>query len=312
MPRDKIEKPIRKSNKQLKVAKIDENFGAQIEGHIEEHEAQWVVLNRPYQISTRLDEYVLSPDMYHRDVSILSGNRYGFGIRCLPATYRLWPEYRNSPPREDCYDHLVYFLSKLVTEHSPQPSFIELFNEPNIGRDAAKKFEAYFGAWMLDGEDPRIGGIRYREMLAYVYPRLKSLVPNMKIHAGALMDNAFRDGFLVGMFPKGDRRKLADAISFHYYLSLGTPFESIKTKVNKIRSRTSLPIILSETSVLDENDSIELQTRQDEWLKYLIKNRSNLGIDKILWYTAFNNGWWNSDMIMSSKPKLVYTTFKGG
>jgi hypothetical protein len=289
---------------------VSNKFGAQIEGHFNGEE-KWLIPNRIYQITMRWDDYYDNVTLYDQDVQKFAGYQFGFGIRCVPQPFRLWPTYRNSPLNPQYSGELLSFLTTILDRYNP--TFIELFNEPNIGRDQAKSFEDYFGAWMIDEEAPDVAGNRYREMLASVYPFIKQYHSKVKIHAGALMNNAHRDGFLKGMFPKGDRSKLADAVSFHYYVDKNSKFYSIKDQVAEIRKRTSLPLVLSETSALSYNsiDAEGAETLQYDWFKYLVRNKLSLGIDKILWYTLANNGWWHSDMVMNDVPKLVYQLFAG-
>lgn len=313
MPKDNDKKgKIKSPPKKSAIPKINVDFGAHIEGHFNGQE-NWLVSNRTYQIPIRWDEYYAHPSLYDLDVSLLSGHRFGFNVRCVPKQYRLWEDYRGSPVKPESYLNLVEFLGVLIFRYGP--AHIELLNEQNIGRDQAKVFESYFGAGMIDGENPEIGGNRYREMLEYVYPKIKKAYPKVKIHIGALMDNDFRDGFMRGMFPKGNRKPIGDALSFHYYQGINRPFDAINSSINRLRSFTSLPIILAETSVLAETlegvNSSELRERQKAWLEYLVANKSKLKLDKVFWYTLANNGWMSSDLVMNDIPKPAYNVFKG-
>jgi len=305
MPRDEIDGKKVKKPDRSPVAKANMHFGAHIEGHFDGEE-KWLVPggSHTYQIPVRWDEYYADQAKFDRDVALLKGYRFGFGVRCVPEEHRLWEGYRGSPVKPTSYQSFVDFLVFLIKRYGPL--YVELLNEQNSERDEAKPFESYFGAGMIDGEDPEIGGARYREMLAYVYPRVKRACPKVSIHAGALMNNSFRNGFMRGIFKKGDRRKLADFLSFHYYLGINTPFDSIYEQIATLRRYTSLPFVLAETSVLAPKDSPELQKQQRDWLIYLMKKRSSIGLHLILWYTLANNGWFNSDAVFKDVPKPVY------
>lgn len=124
-------------------------LGVQIEGHIGTR-VKWVIPNRQYQISVKWRDVEANKGErdwsgYDLDFEALSGQCVTVGIKCVPEWARLWPGYVGSPPLEHYYTELAMFIAALIERYHPDA--IELFNEPDVDRDAAKWAEEFFGAW---------------------------------------------------------------------------------------------------------------------------------------------------------------------
>lgn len=279
-------------------------LGVQIEGSVSAIR-QWIVPERVYQILIRWDNFNQNQSQYDVDVATIRdrGGRVAIGVKCVPAEHRLWPEYLGSPPKPTSYNALAEWVIYVCNRYHPE--YVELFNEPNVGRDAAKYYGCQFGAWMIDGEDVQLSGRRYGSMLRAVYPKLKEV--QAIVYAGALMINNYWESFLQGM---GDAP--ADAISWHHYLRMGVDFHSLDDTISKFRAITSNVLAITETSILDENDSFELQQRQAEWYKYLQSALVQYDLKSVAWYTLSGNDWLNSDLVHNGNPDTpAYKLFCG-
>jgi hypothetical protein len=281
-----------------------EPFGAQIDGHVVGVE-QWIVPNRIYQIPVRWDGYAESQALYDRDAEIIrqAGGRVAIGIRCVPLEYRLWPEYVASPPKPTAFPSLADFVGSVALRLGA--CYVELFNEPNVGRDAARQYETLFGAWMIDGEDPTLSGRRYGSMLRAVYPHLHAL--GLVVYAGALMLNSWWSYFLQGI-----GNAPLDCVSWHCYLTQDAPFTRVDDIARQIRIINPAQQAITETSVLSDIDSAALMQRQADWLKYLVDTRVRLGMRTVTWYCLAANDWMHSDLVHNGDPSTPgYLVFSG-
>lgn len=284
-------------------------LGVQIEHHQADSVKQWIIPARQYQIPVKWRDVEtikgeLNWLLYDVDFATLTGQRVTVGIKVVPDWARLWAGYIASPPKPECYSDLAHFILLLIDRYKPDA--IELFNEPDVDRDGARWAEEYFGAWCISNNWYG-GGLLYGDCLNKIYPIIHFAYPNVRIIAGALIGAVpssleFLDGAI-------HNRLLCDAVSFHKYISVGGNFNATFEFALSISNRINKPIVLSETSVLDNVDSLGLQQEQSNYLKYLRDNYQNSCIDVIQWYSLANNGWRNADLVRNNKPTLSYNEF---
>lgn len=283
-------------------------LGCQIEGHVG-NRARWIVPRRQYQIHVKWAQ--VEPIMglrnwsaYDADFAALAGQRVTVGIKCAPEWARLWPGYIASPPLEYYYNELARFIMALLARYPIDA--IELFNEPDCDREAAKWAEEYFGAWCIN-DGWYAGGLLYGQMTETVYYMLHEAYPGVRIIAGAMMMHEHSLEFLDGMIAGGLR---CDAVSFHKYISLGGSFNAPFEVALSIYNRVQKSLILSETSVTADIDSPELQQAQANYLAYLRQNYLNSPIEVIQWYTLADNGWLSSDLIHGGQATPAYEVWR--
>lgn len=279
-------------------------LGCQIEGHVG-NRAKWIVPSRQYQIGVKWrdvekDKGERDWSGYDLDFEALSGQRVTVGIKCVPEWARLWSGYVGSPPMAHYYSELARFIMALIERYHPDA--IELFNEPDVDRDAAKWAEEYFGAWCVNNDFYR-GGRLYGQCLDTVYPILHEAYPGVRIIAGALMAHDSSLTFLDGAIAGGLQ---CDAVSFHKYVGLGGNFNAAFEFALSVTNRINKPVVLSETSVTATEDSDLLKTEQADYLKYLLDNVDNSSIECIQIYSLANNLWMNTDLVRDDKPTPMY------
>lgn len=127
------------------------------------------------------------------------------------------------------------FMYELVKRYSQPPysvKFWEIGNEPDIDPELVAGDSPY-GCWG-DAEDEFYGGGRYAEMLATVYPRIKSADPQAQVLVGGLLLDCDpvhppenRDcrpsNFMEGILKAGGGDYF-DGISFHAYDYYSEPY----------------------------------------------------------------------------------------
>jgi hypothetical protein len=283
-------------------------LGCQIEHHQASSVKQWVIPARQYQIPVKWRNVETVPgelnwSAYEADFAALAGQRVTVGIKVVPEWARLWAGYVASPPKPECYVDLAHFLLALIERYHPDA--IELFNEPDVDRDAAKWAEEFFGAWCVNNDFYR-GGRLYGQCLDTVYPILHEAYPGVRIIAGALMAHESSLKFLDGMIAGGLQ---CDAVSFHKYVGLGGNFNAAFEFALSVTNRINKPIVLSETSITATEDSDLLRTEQADYLKYLLDNVDNSSIECIQIYSLANNAWMNSDLVRNNQPTPMYNVW---
>lgn len=284
-------------------------LGCQIEGRVGSL-ARWIVPRRQYQIGVKWREVEAVKgfrdwSIYDADFAVLRGQRVTAGVKCVPEWARLWPGYVGSPPIAHYYPELAKFIIALIERY--RVNAVELFNEPDTDRDAAKWAEEYFGAWCIDNDFYR-GGRLYGQCLETVYAMVHEVYPGVRIIAGALIGAEpsslqFLDGALEGGLQ-------CDAVSYHKYISIGGDFNAAFRFGLAVAQRTPKSQVLSETSVTAKDGSPELRRAQAEYLTYLRENYQNSCIDVMQWYTLAGNGWMNSDLIYDGQTSAAYEVWR--
>jgi hypothetical protein len=270
-------------------------LGVQVDANIAGNE-QYVIENRMYQTPARwsgLDSWLLY------NISMFGDNPFILGTKTCPPGYRLWEDFLGSPPKEECYIYFADFATELAEVY--QPWGIELWNEPDVPR----RFSVpnYYGSW-VDNDDKFYNyGKSYGKFCGEVYETIHNA--GTKVIAGALLGSESSLEFLSGAVDDGFR---ADYVSYHTYLYMTDEFDKPFRFAEKLRKLTTLPLILSETSIIGDG-SLEHQQRQADYLTYLRKHQYWGGIDLILWYSLFNN--WNHTALVQNKlPTLAMEVWR--
>lgn len=176
------------------------------------------------------------------------------------------------------------------------PVYLSLWREPDTSYDGADMF---FGCI---GED-YAAGLAYGEFFNFIYTAVKDEYPDLQIFAGELLDP--QQDFFLGML---DAIVAADGISFHHYPRCNTDY-SMDRKIQRLRNQTSLPLYMTEGSLIYDTQSLECDQQQVEYFNYLF---SQPDIEFFVWYTLGCNGWENADMIYPCNPphlKPVYQVY---
>lgn len=155
-------------------------------------------------------------------------------VRGTPGWAQQAPGISCGPVRADQLPAFAAFLADAVARYSAPPfnvKYWELGNEPDVATGLVAPDEVY-GCWG-DPSDPYYGGSYYAEMLAAVYPRIKTANPQAQVLVGGLLldcdpvnppetsagSGEFRDcspsRFLEGILIEGG--EYFDGVSFHAY-----------------------------------------------------------------------------------------------
>jgi hypothetical protein len=104
-----------------------------------------------------------------------------------------------------------------------------------------------------------------------------------------------------------------DGVSYHNYSgwpnnNWGAVFEKAQT----LRATTDLPLWITETSLLcDDNCGAEFEADQAAYLRYVLNNATDHGIDTVIWFMAGYNGWRQSDLVRADDtPKPVFYEYE--
>jgi hypothetical protein len=281
---------------------LSERLGCQIEGDVATIK-KWLVPGRIYQIPIKWRDieptpgtYVW-PEIYDNNVSLLASYPFIITIKVCPEWARLWPDV-GSPVSSLCYNSLSNFICAIQERYNPEA--IELFNEPDVKRKDGKDVGEYFGSWVDDNETYYQGGQRYGQCVS----SLQNLGVKMLYGALSMHDQSLE--FLRGAKDSGLN---TGAISFHCNIWRADQFGRAFELARKIKNIVDLPVVMTETTVIGEEDSLMLMDTQKDYLKFLRRNYSE--IDSINWY-AFNSEWKNNDLIRNNYPTPVYEEFING
>lgn len=263
-------------------------LGVQVDAPVVGYE-QYIIPHRGYQSAARWMEIEQQPGVYSWPADLdynfqtFGGHPSIIGVKNVPEWMRIWPDKLGSPPRPDAYPSLVNFIIALIDRYDP--AAIELFNEPDVSNTISRELQYWYGAW-IDGTDISGAGARYGTMLAYVYPRIKRARPDTLIVAGALIGN---DDSLIFLNVALQAGLQADAISFHKYIRPGESYHQPFMFAERLRLYTDLPLILSETALMLEEDNDAGRIAQAEYLNYLRENMPYSNLSYIQWYSQRND-----------------------
>ncbi len=258
-------------------------LGAQIEGRVA-NVSQWMVDERIYQTPISWRDYDAKLQLYDENRSIIGSRPYIATVKLTPPEYRLWPDYVSSPPRPNAYPVLAGFVQQIINRYHSVA--VEVYNEPDVrcGEGAAE----FFGAWVGQYETWYQGGKRYGEAVNYV----KDHTTGALIIAGALMMHPDSIKFLAGMAGVGLR---ADAVSYHCYIRSMSDADRIARLAGEIRMVTSLPLIVTETSLLGDG-SAEHEAAKAQYMTWIRNHFWALDVEAVNWYCLAGNGYGEGDL----------------
>jgi hypothetical protein len=277
-------------------------LGAQIEGAVE-GVGQWIIKDRIYhwpvywcEVEKERGEYIW-PEVYDTNARALAEYPIIITIKRTPPWAQKWDDVA-SPPDEKYYPNLRNFIR--ATSDRYHPWAIEFYNEPDCVR--GQGYAPMYGAWVDINETWWQGGTRYGEACKAMYP-----LP-VKMLGGALMMNDDSLEFLDGALAAGMQ---ADALSFHCYLHSREEFDRPFELASQLRVRSSLPLMITETSVLshtnDKDEATEeFEQMQADYLSHAIAGMGWNELEYIGWYTLANNNWCNSDLQRGDDPTPAY------
>jgi len=194
-----------------------------------------------------------------------------------------------SPPLPEYLPLMITFLDKAIERY--QPFAVEFWNEPE-GTAFAPLYLGCFG-------DDYAAGVQYAELFNQVYAALKPLHPHTIFIAGALLDA--RLPFAEGML---NTIAHADAVSFHVYEWCNAD-RLLDTQIERLRSLTDLPLVLSETSLIYLNDSLVCDQAQVEYLRQV---RADERLLLASWYSLVRDchrDWRHSTMVLVCDDVIV-------
>lgn len=205
----------------------------------------------------------------------------------------LYPDIPACSPRPEFYQDYAELCIKAA--QICNTNRIHIWNEPD-----APGYEHYFGGF-YNGKYPYFGGDVYGDFLRYVIDYLDDYWVGYEIIGGALTGDPYsaeKQGFLNGLLLSG---VLPHYLSFHCY-RIGDDFDYLDAMVNYLKSTmfshgVSLPLWMSEFSVLADTPSELQEQYQAEFAEYVIANAERLDIKFAEWYSLFGSGWMNADLV---------------
>jgi hypothetical protein len=208
-------------------------------------------------------------------------------IKSSPNWAREVGTLQNNAPSSEYHIDFGNFVLAVINRYHPYA--IEVWNEP----DAHPGMAEYYG----DIPDVAV----YLKLLEQVYIKSNS---SSLILAGALANPISDYGKAVMA------SSYCDGISFHSYSYYPNPdYSLLGQQVSYIRTRTSKPVWVTETSLLSNSaDTLELERAQAEYYKFILRN--NGGATAILWYALNGSCWKNNDLVRNNKKTLAYGIYE--
>jgi hypothetical protein len=200
------------------------------------------------------------------------------------------------PPMPEYYAAQLAWMRAAIERY--QPIAVEYWNEP----EATPFAPLYLGCY----GNTYAAGVQYGQDFNRIYAALKPDYPDLQFIAGGLLD--VRNIFAAGML---NTITTADAVSFHLYQWCGQDY-ILDDFVAHLRTMTDLPLVLSETSLIYINDSLQCQQEQVEWLRYV---RNHDGVAWSVWYNLIRTSahdWRHSTMVVDGVEKPVYGEYLKG
>lgn len=194
-------------------------------------------------------------------------------------------------PLEEYYDLWLEVVFKSIRELKPQ--YISLWNEPDTSYEGLAE---HFGCLGEDYES----GVEYAKFYNYMYKRIKTEFPQVKILAGELMYG--KTDFLIGFL---EQVVEFDGLAYHHYL-----YCNIENKYEpklELQELTDKPLYLTETSLLCSYTNILIEIQQSNYFDEIIKDYE---LEMVLWFTLNDSGWRYSSMFLKNTPKLVWYSYR--
>lgn len=239
------------------------------------------------------------PGVY--DWSSVDEIMFGYPVFILVKTSPWWANGGKAP----CYPPDPEYLADLIDfiqaalEYTGAVGF-SLWNEPEAP-DGGPGWNLWVGCYGPTYE----GGLAYARDFNAVYTALKPKFPRVEFYAGELITG---HGFFVeGMLAELEK---ADGIALHSYDWCGGETFQVDERLAFLQSKTAIPLILAETSLLYLDNPLYCEQSQVEYFQHLLKMEI-----PFYWYGIGCRGWqWkNSDMLDcdsgSIREKPVYQKY---
>ena len=296
------------------------------------------------------DEFIRNPAL---ETKIEATNQPGLElilvIRSTPAWAQKYPGYYCGPMGENFMKDFADFMYDVVDLYSKPPynvMYYELWNEPDEYWGNVYSPSAEFGCWG-EPEDPYFGGGYYAEMLAEVYPAIKSANPNAQVILGGLLlpcepgshdnwDYCNMSKFVEGVLRNNGGDSL-DYLNFHGYTSYDTTQPSailmeknehwwdtaggqVEGKLGYLQdlmasNGVSKPILLTEAGLADPYDNAigdyaGFEQDKADYLVWLYARNLAKGIAGTTWYYLDGYGWESSGLLNENNDPLpAYEAF---
>lgn len=265
---------------------------------------QWVAPGSMVRYRIRWDEVEIVPGGYAWDKPDAFMQACTFPVMvnviCTPEAYRMETP-RCSPPRPEYAGRLVDFIRALVERYSP--AALEFWNEPEVSATEAAGINA---AHVLGGFGISLAPY-YGYLLRLVWDQFQQGWYSTWLVAGSLM---LADG--GAWWRAANAWNCYDALSYHSYVNYpGTDYDRIGNGAALLRGMgESVPLILSETALLADNDSPLFRDAQAAFLHYVAPRREVYGLANMTWYPLDTNLWRNSDMVKYGVPQPVWYEYQ--
>lgn len=248
--------------------------------------ADYTIQDAPVRLPICWGRAEISPGVYNWAeidalIDAFSEHEILASIKNTPIWARKYPYIPSSEPLQQYWGNYVNFVGEFNQRYNPYR--MEVWNEPDVPKELCSTGTWYMGCWGNTYED----GVRYGQFFNLV---AQTVDPN-KLLAGALMFEVveFARGMLDTIVP-------CAGMSYHCYGYYVADLTRWNTYYNKARSLTDLPLYVTETSLLYNNATEELEQEQANYLDLLSKVQ---GIERIYWLPVVEKWTWkNSEMII--------------
>jgi hypothetical protein len=272
-----------------------------------------------------------------------AGNKTILIIRSTPGWAQKYPGYFCGPMREDKIADFTNFVKEAVKRYSASPYFVdhyEFWNEPDVDYKGMPG-DSIFGCWG-DQTDPYYGGGYYAQMLAQVYPAVKSVNSNAQVLIGGLLlycdptdpgptsgcdtdDGKNAAKFFEGIL-KNNGGSFFDIVNFHgypYRQSVNSnpillekdflPWKSrggvVKGKIDFLREvmatyGVNKPIFQSEAALMRSSDFPEFERNKADYLVWVFARNMTENLLGTTWYTLDGPGWNFSGLLDANQAPL--------
>jgi len=198
---------------------------------------------------------------------------------------------RTSPYKCHLPDDLFYlrrFAKAIIDRYHPE--YLEFWNEPEMSQETATSLQSCCGCLYPN---------EYRLALNDLYTNVVNNT-DTKLVAGAFL---FDWPWIQEFFESGP--VAADVISYHHYnYGLDTSPTSLLIERGLLQGYTSIPIILTETSLICDKCAPQFRDYQALWMYEVNKHDFPL----VIWYSQDNVGWRFCNLT-SSKGFVKYPAF---
>lgn len=295
-------------------------FGVQHDMPFGEGMLPYIVSNRLYHFPVRFADCCQTQGTFQAPQYLLDNigttypARLGMGTLTCPDWARLWPECLGSPPAREFWGDFADFVCRAIDICPGRWQYVELWNEPDVPIEIVGEHDQnYLGAWVRGG-DYKTAGRMYGEFVAQAAEIIRQRFLQVRIYAGALVSDGERSlEFLRAAASSGI--EAADGISYHIYQRPPVyNFKAISEYGAAIRGIIAKPLAVTETSIRDNNQAIDLkllnQAQVDYW-KYLMHEVQESGIEILNWY-SWGQQWENTAMWRNEIAMPIMTAWMNG